>query len=567
MGLCLAYYDVTGIQNYIFQSNELKNNTGASFLVYETLSNFLPKALKEVVKPSALVSDWINPVEFKLLDPNAGIQAEVIYIGGGNAMVAYAQKQVAVADNTQLSCIISEKALGLQCVSVIIEEEGKDFNEDRHKLVQALKEKKQSMPQNYKLMGLSIDELCPQTKLPVSVYINESQRLPNQITDINEGRFLPRETYLKRNFADNQEHYYSWLDINSDMYSLPLQFENLGSQDGESRIGVIHIDGNSMGKNIENIMKDISDYEQAIHRMRKLSHAIDVQYKNAMKTVLKAVEESCEKGKLGEIKLGQELASDKHYLPVRPLVINGDDITFVCDGRLALPLTELFLQEISKSTVKIDDDEFKLSACAGVAIVKTKFPFYRAYELAENCCKNAKKRAKWFANEYEQEVGSWLDFQVIFGGPKTELELHRISHYSTVDKIVQEFDGLKSFSLLWRPWRIGTLESLTDKEVKYAFEHFKTVMNCLLLGTDCKAWPRSKLKKLRSKYLEGKLSVKQFLSEMRSRGCLLPDITDFGGLDQLFKEGFDFALHTPYFDVIEVMDLWQPLKERVSGNE
>nr|WP_269849654.1 hypothetical protein [Methanosarcina horonobensis] len=38
------------------------------------------------------------------------------------------------------------------------------------------------------------------------------------------------------------------------------------------------------------------------------------------------------------------------------------------------------------------DEKIQLSSCAGVAITKTKYPFYRGYELAEDLCKNAKKR-------------------------------------------------------------------------------------------------------------------------------------------------------------------------------
>ena len=77
--------------------------------------------------------------------------------------------------------------------------------------------------------------------------------------------------------------------------------------------------------------------------------------------------------------------------PIRPIIMGGDDITFVSPGKLGIYFAEIFMKEFSEKEVS---DGEKLSSCAGVAITKTKYPFYRGYQLAEGLCSNAKKMAR-----------------------------------------------------------------------------------------------------------------------------------------------------------------------------
>ena len=64
----------------------------------------------------------------------------------------------------------------------------------------------------------------------------------------------------------------------------------------------------------------------------------------------------------------------------------GDDLTFVCDGRLGLDLAAFYLKEFSRGTIKVCGEDKSVDACAGVAIVPTKFPFASAYHFAEELC-------------------------------------------------------------------------------------------------------------------------------------------------------------------------------------
>ena len=87
----MAVYDITGIQDYIFSSNKMKENIGASFIVQQALEKYLPDSIR-AEDPNALV-DWKNTKKFEMPD-NESLNIEVVYIGGGNAMVAFKNKDL-----------------------------------------------------------------------------------------------------------------------------------------------------------------------------------------------------------------------------------------------------------------------------------------------------------------------------------------------------------------------------------------------------------------------------------------------------------------------------------------
>ena len=122
--------------------------------------------------------------------------------------------------------------------------------------------------------------------------------------------------------------------------------------------------------------------------MRELSQSVNDAGINALKTVIRAIDDSIEEGlfigKFGTFDLKPiKQGKGKYYLPFRPLVYGGDDVTFVCDGRLGLELAAIYLQAFEK--------EKDFTACAGICVVKTHYPFARAYQLSEELCRKAKK--------------------------------------------------------------------------------------------------------------------------------------------------------------------------------
>src|SRR5699024_1310584 len=76
--------------------------------------------------------------------------------------------------------------------------------------------------------------------------------------------------------------------------------------------------------------------------------------------------------------------------PFRPIIAGGDDFTYVCAGRLGVYLTEKLMEFFKEEKVNGES----LSSCGGIAIVKAKYPFFRAYNLCEQLTGQAKKMVK-----------------------------------------------------------------------------------------------------------------------------------------------------------------------------
>ncbi|MGC9046492.1 MAG: Cas10/Cmr2 second palm domain-containing protein, partial [Thermodesulfovibrio sp.] len=347
---------------------------------------------------------------------------------------------------------------------------------------------------------------CPRTGLSREVWC---RNLPDEeqdyVSSVSNAK-IESATLAKRKIIEILK------ELNLDKkYTFTDELDKLGQSKGEdSHIAIVHIDGNDMGQRV----KEQTD----LITLRKFSRSVRDATMNAFKAMItEIVKHAGEIEK--EIKLRQE--DGKKILPLRPIIIGGDDITFVSEGRLGIWLAKVFLEEFERQKVS---DGKPLTACAGIAITKTKYPFYRGYELSEDLCKSAKRKRK-----DQNDEGSWLDFHLAYGGFSGSLEDIRESHYKA--------PTVKS--LVLRPYKIQDFYELLS-----GVSEFKKKDNGKL------KFPRSKLMELRQILFKGEVDQKLFLEELKARGLTLPKYKDFEGLE-IIKNN-----QTPYFDMIELVDIY-----------
>ena len=188
-------------------------------------------------------------------------------------------------------------------------------------------------------------------------------------------------------------------------YNLVNKFEDLGGSYGESSfIAVVHIDGNAMGARVKTIYDGgksdkRAKWDKFKDKLKNFSDSIDDDFKGAYKDMIQVVQENLEKGQLSELDLKE------NNFPVRRIITAGDDICFVTDGRIGIECAVAFINALSKKRNK--QDKAGYSACAGVAIVHQKYPFYQAYELAEKLCSNAKNLEQVYQirEKFQQLIG------------------------------------------------------------------------------------------------------------------------------------------------------------------
>ena len=502
MTLSAVLIDTVSIQEYIFSSNKLKENIGASFLVDKIYEDVLKEALNVTFDRDIDVNEWkINPEHVSIIQGND--EVEIGYIGGGNALVLFKNKDKTTEFIKNYTKLLLVKTPGLKTAFGIIHDfDLNNFKKSMDNLHENLRENKNKYFPNVTLpkYGFTLD--CPRT--------NESAE---PLKD-NDEKFVSSVAFAKLKYSDKarDEMISKIKDILSDKYTLTNDIEKLGQQEGKDYIAIVHIDGNKMGEKFANC-KDLIEY-------RNLSIGVRVATEKTFKKMIEILIEQIEKNKAFDLKNKEfKLSTEngKIILPIRPIVLSGDDITFISDGRLGVWLAEIFIKEFIKQSINNES----LSACGVVSIVKTKYPFYRAYKLAEDLIDRAKRESR-------KENGSYIDFFISSSGWGGSLEDILNKHLSTVNG-----------KLHFGPYRV---DSTNDER---AIDNLKNIIK------EFNNIPKNKLMKLREVLFEDKNIAEIYVKELEAKGIHLPQINGMYFHHNLWQDK-----KTPYFDAIELIDFY-----------
>ena len=472
------YVDLRAIQRYIFSSNKLRDNLGASYLVSHIFDDFK--------------------------DEKKG------FCGGGNLYRQCDNEIRAKEIVRDLSRAIFETAPGLSFNAAIVKtKENEDFSSRIKRLHQKLEEEKQTRQQITTLRSYGVNAQC--SSGPLSAQYRDP---------FEKDKYISEVVYAKRKLLKNDKENDKEVDTISDEYSqylsddfkLTEEFLEISPLKGEdSHIAVVHIDGNGIGA-IFSTLKTLSDYQE-------FSKKLNTDMHKALRETIKILEDKVRKGEWDyNYKPVNEQNILKNILPLRPIYIGGDDITFVCEGKLGIVLACTYIEQIKK----ILNDK-KITFCAGIAIAKTNFPFFQTYKAAEALCRSAKnKRMK------EDEIESYIDFHMINSSIYSNLEEVRKIQYKSIDGI----------NLLYRPYKIDDLKTQIENAINFA-----------------KAWPNSKLAKFREVLYKESSERRTFSRELKTRGDL--ELYCKGESFQDFQTSEDFTLgsKTIFLDIIELIDL------------
>lgn len=493
----LAKYDVSGIQSYIFATNRLRENVGASYNVSNVLNQLLPDAIRETAASgsgSAAVTEWKEVKDGRFLSANhQEIDAEILYIGGGNAVVIYKDEIIYNKASRLFAIKIAEQCQGITVVSACVNM-GEDYSNDMEQLNQELAVIKRKMKREVLLSPYPIVEQDSSYGIPVT------HRLPLKENDSPDISTVQYQKYMASNMITKD---------NPGCWHYAIEMEELIRERGvDSYVAVVHIDGNGMGELVNASLRENRAYEDAVPAIRKLSSRISKVNEDACENMVSALAK----------------ASDREPLPFRPLIMDGDDLTFICGAQYGLPAVEAYLRRL----LQLADKSLPVSACAGIAFVHSHFPFRIAYQIAEDCCANAKKC--WYEGRAENSAAGYLDFHVVQGAYVKEMKEQR-------EKVKERI----------RPFRVAKEEDLTRPD---SIDCFNRILGRMADEREDKKWPRSRLKKLYEAYLKGPDEVELLKREFSSRGY---EISELAGC---FAGDFDAANPSGIFDSLEVMDLY-----------
>lgn len=375
----LALYDCRSKQEYIYRTNRVQEITGAS----ELLSSLFKDFFNEENKQFRIKGNWHEKAEGDFIGNfnSSGLDAEVIYEGGGNLCVIFKDKETYIKVNKALSRQVLEKTYAVSIIASAVEVSG-DFIDDRARLYaeNAMQKNLGSyhIPCNV-LPFTQVDRLTYQPIVEKSSgkeYTSESIRKKRKYEEVS-----------KKSKTDSKQ-------------ILENEFDAMTEKGTESLLAIIYIDGNNMGKKVKEITANVKDYTSGVNALRGFSEKTNLDF---VEKPIKAIEE-----RLTELYNSED--THKNRYSYRKVISGGDEITIVCNAHAVPDILDTYFETLTS--------ESSNSACAGVAIFHSHAPFADVYEIAEQSCEMGKKLSHKSGNEDK----NYIDFHYCHAGITNSLD-------------------------------------------------------------------------------------------------------------------------------------------------
>lgn len=354
--------NVKSVQQFIFQTGQLTEIIGGSEIVEQICTSLF----KEQVIASGVNKD--------------SYESNLIVSAAGIIKFIFDEKESCKKIVRTFPKNVYSKAPGISFNQAVVEIQGdKPSSEDLKKLENKLRTgRNKAKPLTE--TGLRIMARAPRTGMPS--------------TDVINNEVLDKASYLKQKTCNSKE-LLKKLKI-EDTYRFSNLIDNIAGK--KQYVAIIHADGNNMGKVIRDLNENNSKTDPA-ELNKKFSSAIN---NITLKAATKAIENTFYKKFSG------------NTIPFRPVIIGGDDFTVICNAQYALELTKNYLTSFEEESRTAFNDVFNgvahVTACAGIAFMKSSYPFHYGVKLAEDLCGFSKNEAKKINND---QVPSCLAFHRI----------------------------------------------------------------------------------------------------------------------------------------------------------
>jgi hypothetical protein len=499
---------VQGIQGFIYQTNELKDIIGASELVEEICTLEFAKALGKDY--SALAED-----------------DSAIVLAAGNIKYNFKNEEVCKKVVRNFPMQIMQKAPGITISQAVVKwgdnTDYKDFPSAVNELESRLRTQR-----NKPARSLSIG----------ATGILRSRKTGLPAVEVEGDEYWDLATQKKRAVVDKEkpdsklaEKMFGFL-INKDKNEnkkIKVLKELSDLKVDNSWLAIIHIDGNGLGQIVQRIGSEPG-------RLKKFSRDLDD------KTTQAAVEAVSDT-------MGDKFSGD-NVIPLRPIVLSGDDLTVICRADLALTFATHFIRHFEEATKGIvPEDVFEggeryLTACGGIAFIKNAYPFYYGYNLAEALCSWAKKDSKGRENNNPNRL------------PASCLMFHKVQ-----SSFVEDFNEIKAkeltaknnYSFCYGPYYLDKKnpEVIGNPEtVRWSLEYLMEQVAKLDATEESRA-VKNHLREWLTLLINNPGGAQQYMNRMKS--ITTSEWKDF--LDQKIERKEGGVIYTPVYDLLSLISV------------
>lgn len=556
----LVLIETAGNQGFIFGTNKLKENVGASELTFRGGVTYVLNAVKAVGGPELLAGcvdqeeTLVNAdaLQRNLLDSTrnpplerSALAIEVIVATSGKALLIARDEATAndiVSRTTKMAVC---KAPGLDLKGAMVEF---DFNKPQsiHDAIARVHRRHAALSNSVpgpreRFARLAVVEGCATSGLPASMMGADGPDRSIPISAV---------TKAKRESADQ-----GWERI--------LRTLGVVNTDDERQLrlapgpdvfdkmhldwsAVIHADGNGFGQVFLSFPVYLpggsTGYENRtyVDTLRRFSVGLDRCTRGAFRYALEALAR----------RVRWTTKKKRDFLPVVPIVLGGDDLTVVSDGQHAPQLARDYLRQFEVEAERLWDEVGlvrpaegmrRFSACAGVAIIKPHYPFYAAYNLSEELLKSAKEV------KHHEPGASALDFHILYDASGYDLHVIR-------DRL-----RTKDTRLFARPYVVSTAGSTpSDWVSKRRIETLeRRIVRMRARDEDGRRMlPNGMLHELREALFLGTdaAAARLALSKGRYGQALGELLQDLRG--ELYFLDEDNSSVTPFLDALDLLEFW-----------
>ncbi|KPQ38065.1 MAG: Inner centromere protein, ARK binding region [Phormidium sp. OSCR] len=554
----LVLLETSGNQNFIFSTNKLKENIGASELTYRAGTRWVLDAVADINDTPEL-RQWANSEDLRGIlrnqnPPNLNPPLEqghkpleIIIATSGKALILARTEDDAKSLIRQVTQRAIAEAPGLNLSGVFVQIQDWDQTNSLDDAIrQVHKTFEETQPYRptaeARFLRLPIIADCSFSGLPASHLERtpDNDQVPISQVSASKREAASRGLSRLHKIAPNLIRDINKLEKKFDSEEIPW-------------LAIVHADGNGLGQiflNFAECLENQQSNRDYIEAYREFSLELDECTEAAFREAVKSVFDDFDDA-----------------IPLVPLIIGGDDLTVVCDGKKALKFTQVFLKQFEAETEQksyipeIAQSQFqanRLSACAGIAIIKRHFPFSVAYELAESLIKSAKSVKQTVTKPNSKPKTpfpcSAIDFHILYDSTQIDF-----------DRIRRNLQPETTTYLYNRPYVVTELDKLDSAQGKdWASQHHWNRLcdrvNHLKSDDegDSAKLPSSQAHALRTALFLGRDAANAQYALIQQRYPLKPFAEDDDKTSLFYQtqEKDEIRFHTTFLDALDAKDFF-----------
>lgn len=397
------FFEAKSIQSYLFRTGKLKDVIAASERLDNLIDDTSTSLLSRVLETCQLSSDLHNHTQ-----QNVNELIRFVRVKGGAFYASCSSEEPLLQLRSSWTLLLQQLFPSLEFIDAMTHAASLQGAIEAGQ--QKLAEDRNSPSIKFPLAS-AITDRCARTgcaSVPISVLAAKAFPLKNDgDKTLDRDTELHRQAYQALGMKDDAALQDKFTPIGlKGKVKYPVNLDKdfqFGSKslpvnrEAIKDIALIHIDGNGLGiilRELQQALKDVTDDEY-----RKTFRA----FSSALSLATQAAAQQATQW-LYDAALTDEEKRNSVFIPMRPIVLGGDDITLLCRADLALEYSKRFckaFKNTSEEALKLIHSQLKkqttksyLTASGGILYHKAGHPFTHSHHLVEGLCLAAKSLSK-----------------------------------------------------------------------------------------------------------------------------------------------------------------------------